>query len=212
MGLFKKIFGQTAQDQKTAGQTESQFDTYRDRIYPWIKVTFTYDETDQGSEPIALPQEDSPIVLPWLDDLTIFYAHDRGDDFRLLLIRDVPKDLSIDQLHEIAIENLNRDIEFNLNQADFGGYFLSAGGDHEAGSICIPGIWDWITDNLDDSVIVAIPAKDLVLIAPENDADTIANLKIFVHEIFKTGDRLLTKNIFRFDREGKGWTIVDRVK
>jgi hypothetical protein len=46
---------------------------------------------------------------------------------------------------------------------------------------------------------------------PESDKDKIANLKIFVHEIFKDGEKLLTKNIFKFDKETKIWSIVDNV-
>jgi hypothetical protein len=72
-------------------------------------------------------------------------------------------------------------------------------------------MWDWLTEHLNDSLIVGVPAKDLVIMVPEGDTDKIANLKIFVHEIFKEGERLLTRNIFRFDRETKEWTIIDSV-
>ena len=68
-----------------------------------------------------------------------------------------------------------------------------------------------MTEHLNDNIIVGIPSKDLVIVVPESDSDKVSNLKIFVHEIFKDGERLLTRNIFRFDREAKSWTIVDRV-
>jgi hypothetical protein len=72
-------------------------------------------------------------------------------------------------------------------------------------------MWDWLAEHLNDNLIVGIPAKDLVVMVSESNTDKIANLKIFVHEIFKNGKRLLTRNIFRFDRETKEWTIVDSV-
>jgi hypothetical protein len=72
-------------------------------------------------------------------------------------------------------------------------------------------MWDWLTNHLGDSLIVGIPAKDLVIVVPESDLDKISNLKIFVHEIFINGERLLTRNIFRYDKEAKEWTIVDSV-
>jgi uncharacterized protein YtpQ (UPF0354 family) len=147
----------------------------------------------------------------WLGDLAIFYVADKGDSFQVLLERNLPQDVSKEQLHNFAVDNLNRDIEFKLHETSFGGHGLIAGGDHEAGSICLPGMWDWLTEHLNDSLIVGVPAKDLVIMVPESDTDKIANLKIFVHEIFKEGERLLTRNIFRFDRETKEWTIVDSV-
>ena len=75
-----------------------------------------------------------------------------------------------------------------MHDTNFGGHGLIVGGDHEAGSICLPGIWDWLSEYLNDNLIVGIPAKDLVLIVPESDTDKISNLKIFVYEIFKTGE------------------------
>ena len=132
-----------------------------------------------------------------------------GDSFQVLLERDLPNNVTTEELHELAVENLNRDIEFKLHDANFGGHGLIAGGDHEAGSICLPGMWDWLVEHLNDNLIVGIPAKDIVVMVPERDTDKVVSLKIFVREIFKTGERLLTTNIFRVDRETKEWTIVD---
>jgi uncharacterized protein YtpQ (UPF0354 family) len=158
-----------------------------------------------------LPGSDSPIFKNWLGDLAIFYVADTGDNFQILLERDLPLDVKKEALHQLAVDNLNRDIEFKLHDTSFGGHGLIAGGDHEAGSICLPEMWDRLANHLSDNLIVGIPSKDLVIIVPESDIDKISNLKIFVHDIFKNGERLLTRNIFRFDREAKEWTIVDKV-
>ena len=211
MSFLKKIFSKSPQVDKDISETESIFASHKDKIYPWIKVTFSDEDPRNTATQITLTGEDSPISRVWLGDLAIFYVADTGDSFQVLLERDLPQDVSKEQLHNLAVDNLNRDIEFKLHETNFGGHGLIAGGDHEAGSICLPGIWDWLAEHLNDSLIVGVPAKDLVIMVPESDTDKIANLKIFVHEIFKEGERLLTKNVFRFDRETKKWTIVDSV-
>jgi uncharacterized protein YtpQ (UPF0354 family) len=200
--------------EKTEPSGETLFETHRDKIYPWVKVFFTGNDGPPGTaiNQIELKDENAPINREWLGGLGILYAADMGDRFQILLERDLPKDTTKDQLHEIAVNNLHRDIEFRLRETNFGGYGLIAGGDHEAGSICLPGIWDWLGEHFNDNLIVAIPAKDLVMMVTESDADKISNLKIIVHEIFKRGERLLTKNIFKFDRSTKEWAIVDTVR
>lgn len=211
MSFLKKIFSKTLQVDKDIPETESIFETHKDKIYPWIKVTFSDDDPRNTPTQITLTEDDSPISREWLGDLAIFYVADTGDSFQVLLERDLPQEVSKEQLHNLAVDNLNRNIEFKIHETNFGGHGLIAGGDHEAGSICLLGMWDWLTEHLNDSLIVGVPAKDLVIMVPEGDTDKIANLKIFVHEIFKEGERLLTRNIFRFDRETKEWTIIDSV-
>lgn len=211
MSFLKKILSKSPQVDKDIPETEPIFETHKDKIYPWIKVTFSDDDSRNTPTQITLTGDDSPISTMWLGDLAILYVADTGNSFQVLLERDLPQNVSKEQLHNLAVDNLNRDIEFKLHETNFGGHGLIAGGDHEAGSICLPGMWDWLTEHLNDSLIVGVPAKDLVIMVPESDTDKIANLKIFVHELFKEGERLLTKNIFRFDRETKEWTIFDSV-
>jgi uncharacterized protein YtpQ (UPF0354 family) len=212
MSFFKKLFGKGLQVDKNSHAKDSIIETHRNKIYPWIKVFWNGDDDPRNTPiQIELKGEDSPIKKDWLGDLGILYVADMGNSFQVLLERDLPKGMSKEELHQLAVDNLNRDIEFKLHDTDFGGYMLVAGGDHEAGSICLPGMWDWLTEHLNDNVIVGIPAKDLVIMVPESDTDKIANLKIFVHEIFKNGERLLTKNILKFDKQTKDWTIVDSV-
>ncbi len=192
--------------------TESFFHTHEDKIYPWVKVFFTNDD-DPRIAPIQFDfkGEDAPIRKGWLGDLMIIYVADMGDRFQVILERDLPRNITKDELHQLAIDNLNRDIEFTLHTTDFGGYMLIAGADHESGSICLLNVWTWLADYFNDNLIVGIPAKDLVFLVPESDTDKLSNLEIMVHETFKDGERLLTKNIFRFDRQKKEWTIIDSV-
>jgi uncharacterized protein YtpQ (UPF0354 family) len=207
MSFLKNIFTKSPKAAKETDATHPIFQTHKDKIYPWVKVIFN----DGTPAQIELKGEDELVSRQWLGDLIISYAFDMGDRFQLIHKRDLPKDVTDEQLHQIAVENLGRDIEYKLHDTNFGAHGLIAGGNHEAGSICLSGIWDWLAEHLNDNLIVAIPAKDLVMMVPEKDPDKINNLKIFVHQIFQKGEKLLTRNIFKFDRGTKEWTIVENV-
>lgn len=185
-----------------------EFDEIKDKIYPWIKVVFEPSEkVPNSTQEIELKDEEQPIMQNWLGNLAIFYAVDEGDLYRLILQRDLPQNISIDELHNIATTNLERDIEFTFNETGFGGHGLIAGGDHEAGSLTLPGIWGWCADQIQDNLIVAVPAKDLIMMVPEKDINKINALKSFVSEIFQEGERLLTKQLYHFDRLNSKWTL-----
>lgn len=184
------------------------FDEIKNKIYPWIKVVYEPNEIIPGStQEIELQTEEQPIMQNWLGNLVIFYAIDEGDHFSLILRRDLPQNITIDELHDLATTNLSRNIEFTFNETGFGGHGLIAGGDHEAGSLTLTGIWDWCAEQIQDNLIVAVPAKDLIMMVPENDSVKINSLKNFVTEIFKDGKRLLTKQLYRFDKSNSKWTL-----
>ena len=184
------------------------FDEKKDKIYPWIKVVYEPDEeVPNSTQEIKLKAEEQPIKQNWLGNLAIFYAVDEGEQFSIILKRDLPKNISIADLHEIATTNLDRDVEFTYSETGFGGHGLIAGGDHETGSLTLTGIWEWCADQIKDNLIVAFPAKDLVIMVPENEKEKINSLKNFVTEIFKNGERLLTKQLYRFDKSNNKWTV-----
>jgi uncharacterized protein YtpQ (UPF0354 family) len=211
MSLFKNIFNKGIKAESKERNKDVYFERHKQKIYPWIKVTLSDDDQELTDNVLEVTEEDSPIMKPWLGDLFITYVIDVGHSFEVIPKRDLPKSISEDQLHSIAIENLSRDIEFELLDTSFGGYMLTAGGNHEASSICLLGMWEWLADHLGDSLCVAFPAKDLVIIVRKSDSDKIDNLKIFVHNTFKDGERLLTRNIFEYDRDTTEWRLVDRV-
>jgi uncharacterized protein YtpQ (UPF0354 family) len=208
MSLFRNIFNKGIKAESKERNKDVYFERHKQKIYPWIKVTLS-DDQELTDNVLELTEEDSPIMKPWLGDLFITYVLDVGHSFEVIPKRDLPKSISEDQLHNIAIENLSRDIEFELLDTFFGGYMLTAGGNHEAGSICLPGVWEWLADHLGDSLCVAFPAKDLVLLVSKSDTDKIEGLKTFVRTTFKNGERLLTRNIFEYDKDTTKWTIVD---
>ena len=213
MLFLKKLFAKDGIDgRETSLSSPNFFDEARNNIYPWIKVTYPFTrENCRDSVKQLFESANMPVFQFWLDDLCIFYAVERKDRYEFLLQKDLPKGISIEDVHGMAFRNLNRDVSFELGQAPFGGYALMSGGDHESTAICLPHVWDSICDELKDNLIVGIPAKNKVLIAAEKDVDSVSNMKIFIHEHFKKGDHLLSRNIFRVDRSNLEWKVIGSV-
>lgn len=185
------------------------FHTHKEIIYPWIKVLYD-DQTVRATEKVlVIDQDDFPIYREWIADLAIFYVADLGEAYQMILNREIPPNMTEKQLYDLAVSNLQRDIEYKYINTDFGGFMLLAGGNHEASSICLPGIWENLSEFFNDNLIVAIPAKDLVLFVPEKDTDSISNMKIFVYELFSNPGKLLTRNILKFEKDTKSWSVND---
>lgn len=206
MSFLKKLFKLTPTPPVQPQVENEPFDSFKEKIYPWVKVMLN--DGDNSNTGTTIPGLKIDIVMKsWLGDLAIFYAVDRGNMFSLMQQKDVPAGMSVDELHEIAVTNLERDIQFKLMETNFGGHGIVAGGDHEAGAICLPGIWQWIAGELKDNLVVAVPAKDLVFLVPAGDAEKIATLKDLVTEFHKTGERLLSKQLFHYANDSGTWTL-----
>ncbi len=218
MGLFDKlkstISGTPSNIVSDSLKTNAaKFDEVRNKIYPWIKVMYAPNETVPNSKhEIELKGQDEPITQEWLGNLSIFYAVDEGNSFNLLLKRELPDSITVEELHKIATTNLERDVEFKFNQTNFGAAGLIAGGDHEAGALCLPSVWEWCSNQYHDNLIVAVPAKDMVLMVPASDKEKIDSLENFVTEFFKNGERLLTKQLYLYDKSNGKWTIWGQAK
>ncbi len=184
-----------------------KFEEISTKIYPWIKVKFDLDDNQGTSESLDLDFANSPVLRPWLGDLIVMYAVDQGDRFDILQNRQVPAEITLADIERIALENLARDVQFRFVETGFGGHGLLAGGDHETGALCWPGIWEWCAAQINDDLVVAAPAKDLLMMVPASDLGKIGALIQFVEDFFVNGTRLLTKQLYHFDRSSLQWTI-----
>ena len=80
------------------------FDKIKDKIYPWIKVTYeSNEEVPNSKREIDRKEDEHPMMQNWLGNLAIFYAVDEGDQFSLILKRDLPKNMSIEELHDLSL-------------------------------------------------------------------------------------------------------------
>ena len=206
MSFLKKLFRPNPKSSTSTDKPEIKFEDFKQKIYPWIKVTV---QDAESVPPGEFMFKVDLMMKPWLGNLVIFYAVDEGQAFSLLQKNQVPPEMSVDELHRLAVENLSRDIEFQFRETNFGAYGFIAGGDHETGSLCLPEIWKWCAAEIGDDLIVAVPAKDIVMMVRASEEEKIGLLKRFVAELHATGERLLTKQLYRYDAESEQWSMYD---
>lgn len=182
-------------------------DSIQDKIYPRIKVMSPNDP-----KALNIPEPDQPMFQKWHGDLAIFYVVDKDNYFSFILNKQLNKKWPVEKIHKIAMRNLVRDTEFNLSDAPaFGGYALIAGGNHEPTGLLIPELWEDIAKTANDNLIVSAPAKDLLFIIPASDKNKTDNLKGIMKKVFETGEGLLSKVLFRYDRATKQWSVCDSI-
>ena len=96
-----------------------------------------------------------------------------------------------------------------------GVYGIIAGGNFEAESICLPGIWKEQAEKLGDDIIISIPTKDVVCYTKLNDKKLRKKMMGLAYSIFQkcqkeNPDLIFCKDIFIYSREEEKITISSK--
>ena len=184
------------------------FDDWQDRVFPWIKAavpgTPSGETDDNGTDEVLSVDL---VVRDFMADLVITFAVDEGDSFSLLQRRDVPEGMTDDDLFDLAKKNLTEQVEFNLSGTNYGGYGILAGGDHEAGALCLAFIWDAVVRQAGEDLVVAVPARDCLFMAAASDRDQVEAMIGLARDIFTQGERTLTKTLFLFHADTRSFSV-----
>jgi uncharacterized protein YtpQ (UPF0354 family) len=211
MSFFKKLFGSNEKQIAPQQSGPATFESGKSRIFPRIRST-TPQPSPPGQIVVRVNNPDmQPLSKPLFGDLVVQYAVDNGSAFSTLFKKHLPENTSIDELHAIACANLERVADVNVQQTTFGPYGLLAGGNHEAAMFCVPEFWKSFSDNLNHNLVVALPSKDLVFIASQNDAVNITKIKEMVADVFSGGGDLISRNLFLYDRTSSQWSVYETV-
>lgn len=193
MGLFSKFKGNS-----------TDWKDIKDRIYPWVKAK----SAGQGSESGVVVQVDIPTV-PLVGDLFALFVVDRGDVVDIVQKSMIPEGMTAEELYEIARKNLVRDVKFNIVQNEESGYYgILAGGNYEACALCLDYVWEYFVNNIGENLVVAVPAKDMILIAGESNVNAIQAIKELTSEIYKSGENPLTNQMFSYDKATKKFAVL----
>lgn len=194
MSIFN-LFGQNPKN-----KIEKEFNKVVSKIYPVIKVQVI----GKNSNEIIFKDEDEPIFKNIAGDLMCFYGIDKGEHFSLLLKKQLPENIDLEKLDNIAKENLKRDFleKINANGTNFGGIGLSCGGDNEAALITISNVFEIMKGELGENLVFAVPSKDLLVFVNGNNPKDIQGLLDMITEVHKEGERLLSKKLYVY-KDGK---------
>lgn len=178
-----------------SAQTNPPLD--RTRIVPVLK-------TNAWVEGIRQLRKTAPgaqlLTEPFNSELTIVYAEDRTSSMRFLMERDDVGDRS--KLHHLALSNLHRLLpKIEARQGASGIFLVSAGGDYEASLLLADSLWSSGEIKVDGDIVVAVPAKDALLVTGSHNREGIARLHALAAEI-AAGPYGLTPTLFVY-RGGK---------
>lgn len=121
----------------------------------------------------------------------------------------VPDGVSTEMLYQTACENLARDVEFVFSNTLFGGFGVIADGIHEASALCLRHIWETCTQKLEDDVLILVPARDMLLFAPQSDERAVRSMIQFAEQGWMQSRYRVTKKQYRYSRERKELTIYE---
>lgn len=181
-----------------------KFEDVSDKVFPWIKTALPApEEKDENGDVFAADL----VVRPFIGDLVITFAVDTGEYFELLQRGDIPESMDDEALFALAKKNMADQVEFNLTGTAYGGFGILAGGDHEAGALCLDFIWDYCAREIAKDLIVAVPARDCLFMAEADDAEQVEGMKTIARDIFENGEQPLTKTLFLFTAATREFTV-----
>ena len=170
----------------------------RSRIVPiikdrgWVEVM-----TRRGREqtpPLELVAE------PLNSDLVVVYAENRMGTLRILSNRDDVGDRA--RLREASLTNLSRVLpKIEIRPGADGVLLITAGGEFDASLLLADNIWSGGKVKVDGDIVVAVPAKDVLIATGSHNAPGLARLRAAAAK-FAGGSNGLTSALFVY-RDGK---------
>jgi len=185
------------------------------KVFPRLKETFSDGEpitlqVHEGDS-ITLTEEDSPAMKPFAQNLTISYAIDMGTHYQFIPNRDLSDKLTIDMLHDAALQNMIDEIADNIqahgDKEDV--LMITNGGNYEAAMLIWEDIWEQIESVVGGDFYVAVPARDVLYVAPKNNPDAIERISGLIRRLFDDAENthgLMVRHIYQ--RGNSGWKVI----
>jgi uncharacterized protein YtpQ (UPF0354 family) len=168
----------------------------RSRIVPVLKSQRWL----AGVRSTAPGKAPEPLTEPFTGELVTVYVEDRQNSIRFLTTRDDVGDRA--KLHNLALANLNRLLpQIEMRAGADGLWLISAGGDYEASLLLADEIWSSGQIKVDGDIVVAVPAKDALIVTGSHNPAGVARLRKLAAEL-AAGPYGLTSELLVY-RNGK---------
>lgn len=175
------------------------------KTFGWHKTSLT--QLANTGKDLSDP-ENQPFVLRLLaGDLIVAYVDDNDNSMSYVSNRDCKKlGLDLDELHALAMRNLERDGLSKLNiQGGGGRYAVRLDRNYDASMVLLFEKWCDRMD-LDGEPVIAMPARDELLVCGRNDGETVAALRAMAADIASRAPYALSPTLFVW-REGRLQTL-----
>jgi uncharacterized protein YtpQ (UPF0354 family) len=175
----------------------------RSRIVPVVKDRGWLAETQRTLKARGMKDAPLPVFDDLNDDLVVLYAEDTPNNIRYLTPDNFAElGLKKAQLRALAVGNLKKVVpEIKIKKGAVVS-MITAGGDYEASLLLVDDLWTSGELAVDGEIVVAIPARDVLLFTGSRKPGGVARLRQLVSEISEKASYRLTDRLFVY-RNGK---------
>ncbi|MGC4100688.1 DUF1444 domain-containing protein [Ferruginibacter sp.] len=149
-------------------------------------------------------------VLP---DCFLFYGFDMGMLFTQVMPSDLTDSLRLDNLHQVAKENLiyfyENEKKPEIRSSEKGMNMIVCGGSYEATLVLFEGMWLNFQEQLQNSLYIAVPARDVILFTTKDNLPAIDEIRNFVKQHYYSFGKQLSKYLYKM--EGDIWSVAEKL-
>jgi uncharacterized protein YtpQ (UPF0354 family) len=177
----------------------------RTRIVPVLKDRAWLEETRQTMLSRGAKEAPEHVSEDFSAELIVLYAEDSPTSIRYLGPKDLEQvKVKKTELRALACENLQRLLPKIERRGTNGVYMLTAGGDYEASLLLLDAMWNAGELDVKGDVVVAIPARGLLLVTGSQHPQGIKTIQQMAKEAATRAPYRLTEKLFvhrngRFD-------------
>lgn len=221
MGIFSKLFSRSKDDsQDVSLGSEQTLDL--SKVYPRLKFVFPNESnnvlTTSDGQTIQLPEDSIPLAVPYCEDLLLTFALDEGAYFSFVTKGHLLGNITVDMVRAAAIKNLGDETkETTQIHGDFNKLIMvTNGGNYEATMVLLDSFMEYIHQEMGDDLYIAIPARDLLYIAPKSNPEAFDMMKSviehhFGNEEFANSNHALVRHVYQRTLIDKNLKVVATV-
>ena len=190
------------------------------KIFPRLKKNLAKNPLEDVS--IMPPDASSPdypeqmVLIRVMDSYIGMLVQDMGNVLTYLTYDMLPEGTDIMALWNKAFDNLCREVNYRYCESKEPGiYGIIAGGDFEAESLCISGLWEELAGIMDDDLFICVPTKDIVYFTKAGDKNLVKKVLGMAADMYENNRKetpylLFCKDVFIYDRDKGSLEITDK--
>lgn len=154
----------------------------------------------------GLPQMKDVVSAPFVADMVKLYVFDSPNLLAYVTTQDMQRlGLDANMIDALALQNFQtRFSKVNIDGDSI--YIISLGGNYGSSFMLARSTWEALDEKL-GQVIVAIPARDVLVFTDRANEGAEAALRRLTDKLYGEFDHPLTRTIFLWDRKN-GWTAL----
>ncbi|MDA9207698.1 DUF1444 family protein [Octadecabacter sp.] len=158
-----------------------------DRVYPVLRHKSFAQASGDASNGAA------PYAQPFLGDMILVYAIDYPDHVAYVTQSHLDDaQVTLTQLRQAADLNLSQKLDETQFQQQNGSFMVITDGFYESSMVLDSALWANLSRQLDDDLVMIVPARDLVVFAPASNADAVNFLETARDNILSNGTHQLS--------------------